>query len=79
MCVLSKETFEHSSVLLLRGFCLHVCRLIMHSKCLLEVDLEDNFIGELGGEHIVEALQVRKDGNSEPLCTCILLKNILRH
>lgn len=38
-----------------------IAQLIMHSKCLQEIDLEDNFIGELGGEHLVDALQVRKE------------------
>jgi len=42
-------------------------RLIRSSKCLLEVDFEDNLIGDLGGHEIMEALQGRKEGEYQPL------------
>lgn len=42
--------------------CMRVFRkLITHSKCLQELDLEDNLIGDLGGREILEALQDRKE------------------
>ena len=36
--------------------------MITYSKCLEEVDLEDNLIGDLGGREIMEALEDRKEG-----------------
>ena len=42
-----------------------LCRLLTHSECLEELDLEDNLIGDLGGREIMEALLDRKEG----LCT----------
>ena len=37
-------------------------RLITHSECLQELDLDDNLIGDLGGREILEALMDRKEG-----------------
>jgi hypothetical protein len=37
-------------------------RLMTHSDCLKEVDLEHNLIGDLGGREILEALMDRKEG-----------------
>ena len=36
----------------------------MNSKCLEELDLEDNHIGELGGKQLMEGLEYRKEGRS---------------
>ena len=38
------------------------CRLITHSECLQELDLDDNLIGDLGGREILEAIMDRKEG-----------------
>ena len=45
---------------------LHFCcrtshRLIQHSSCLQELDIDDNLIGDLGGREIMEALNQRKE------------------
>lgn len=37
-------------------------RLITHSDCLKEIDLEHNLIGDLGGRELLEALMDRKEG-----------------
>jgi Ran GTPase-activating protein (RanGAP) involved in mRNA processing and transport len=37
-------------------------RLLMHSDCVEELDLEDNWIGDLAGREILEALEHRKEG-----------------
>lgn len=37
-------------------------RLLMHSDCIEELDLEDNWIGDLAGREILEALEHRKEG-----------------
>lgn len=34
----------------------------MHSDCVEELDLEDNWIGDLAGREILEALEHRKEG-----------------
>ena len=39
-------------------------RLIMHSDCLEELDLEDNLIGDSAGRELLEALEHRKEGMS---------------
>ena len=39
-----------------------VRKLIAHSKCLEEIDLEDNLIGDMGGRELVEGLEERKEG-----------------
>lgn len=36
-------------------------KLIMHSDCIEELDLEDNWIGDLAGREILEALEHRKE------------------
>ena len=38
-------------------------RLITHSDCLEELDLEDNLVGDLGGYEILQALKDRDEGN----------------
>ena len=40
----------------------------MNSKCIEELDLEDNNIGELGGREIMDGLEYRKEGDF----TCLL-------
>ena len=37
-------------------------RLLAHSKCLEELDLEDNLIGDLGGQELLNGLSIRKEG-----------------
>ena len=37
-------------------------RLITHSDCLKEIDLEHNLIGDLGGRELLEAIMDRKEG-----------------
>ena len=37
-------------------------RLLAYSRCLVELDLEDNLIGDLGGREILRALLQRKEG-----------------
>ena len=44
------------------------CRLITHSECLQELDLDDNLIGDLGGRGILEALMDRKEGQENMCC-----------
>ena len=34
----------------------------MHSDCIEELDLEDNWIGDMAGREILEALEHRKEG-----------------
>lgn len=43
-------------------------RLITHSDCLKEIDVEQNLIGDLGGRELLEALMDRKEGKD----TCLL-------
>ena len=40
-------------------------RLVEHSACLQELDLDDNLIGDLGGCEIMEGLKARKDSGLE--------------
>ena len=41
------------------------CRLITHSECLQELDLDDNLVGDLGGREILDALMDRKEGQGK--------------
>ena len=43
-------------------FLFYFFRLITHSDCLKEIDLEHNLIGDLGGRELLEALMDRKEG-----------------
>lgn len=53
-------------IILILGFVyIHSIRLITHSDCLKEIDLEHNLIGDLGGRELLEALMDRKEGMSE--------------
>jgi hypothetical protein len=37
-------------------------RLIVHSTCLEEIDLDKNLIGDLGGREVMMGLEIRKEG-----------------
>lgn len=47
----------------LKGFTFHLSsiRILQHSSCFLELDLDDNLIGDLGGRDIMEGLKARKE------------------
>lgn len=39
----------------------NLVRLLQHSSCFSELDLDDNLIGDLGGRDIMEGLKARKE------------------
>ena len=46
--------------------CVHsLSELVTYSECLLELDLDDNLIGNLGGRELLTALEQREQGEAE--------------